>query len=83
MKVIPNTSDHMGGVGNPVENLVNIGISTIISQGMGIRAIRWFNDEGVRVLQCPLGTLDEIISLYLRGSLVDLTKGCDHEHSHR
>ena len=83
IKVVPNTSDHMGGVGNPVENLVKIGINTIISQGMGMRAIRWFNDEGVQVLQCPFGTLNEIISLYLEGSLFDLTRGCDHGHDHR
>ena len=69
VKVIPNTSNHMGGTRNPPEVLVEYGVNVMICQGLGRRAITMFNDFGIDVYIGASGTVKDAIEAYKNGQL--------------
>ena len=69
VKVIPNTSNHMGGTKNPPEVLVEHGVNVMICQGLGRRAITMFNDFGIDVYIGASGTVKDAIDAYKNGQL--------------
>ena len=83
LEIIPNRSQHTGGRGLPAQNMLALNPDLIISTGMGRRAINLFQQAGVGVLQCPLGTLEQVLNLYNEEKLPELTQGCVHaRHEH-
>lgn len=69
VKVIPNTSNHMGGTRNPPEILAEKGVTVMICQGLGRRAITMFSDFGIDVYIGATGTVKDAIDAYREGSL--------------
>jgi predicted Fe-Mo cluster-binding NifX family protein len=78
--VVPNDSEHFGGVGLPPERMQRIGTEVMIVLGMGGRAISMFQDMNIAVLEARGGSIVENIDFFVKGELKELTEGCLHEH---
>jgi predicted Fe-Mo cluster-binding NifX family protein len=78
--VVPNDSEHFGGVGLPPERMQRIGTEVMIVLGMGGRAISMFQDMNIAVLQAKGASTAENIDLFIKEELRELTEGCLHEH---
>ncbi|MFX0124715.1 MAG: NifB/NifX family molybdenum-iron cluster-binding protein [Candidatus Hodarchaeota archaeon] len=64
LKIIPNKSQHTGGRGLPAQNVLALNPDIVISTGMGRHAIIFFQQARVGVLQCPSGTMEQVITLF-------------------
>ena len=80
--LVPNDSDHFGGVGSPPERIAKLDPNVVITKGMGMRAIKIFQEMGVAVLQGKAPTTNENIALFVGDELEELTEGCLHAHDH-
>ena len=88
VKVIPNTSHHMGGQGDPPEIMAKEGVDVMICQGLGRRAISLFESLGIEVYIGASGTVREAITMFQEGMLqkATLDNACgkhafrDHHH---
>jgi predicted Fe-Mo cluster-binding NifX family protein len=88
VKVIPNTSHHMGGEGNPPEIMAKENIDVMICQGLGRRAISMFESLGIEVYIGASGTVKDAIEKFQKGKLqkATLDNACgkhafrDHHH---
>ena len=80
--VVPNESDHFGGVGSPPEKIKSIGGQVVISSGMGIKAINMFQALEIAVLKGNYSSSEENIREFIEGNLAELTEGCLHVHEH-
>jgi len=70
--VVPNDSDHFGGIGSPPEKIASL--------GMGMKAINLFQEAKIAVLNSiNLNTLENIQE-FIKGNLIEQTEGCLHEH---
>jgi predicted Fe-Mo cluster-binding NifX family protein len=78
--VVPNDSEHFGGVGLPPERMGKLGTEVMIVLGMGGRAIGMFQEMNTAVLQATGTSTAENIDLFVKGELKELTEGCLHEH---
>jgi len=78
--VVPNDSEHFGGVGLPPERMQRIGTEVMIVLGMGGRAISMFQDMNIAVLEAKSESIVDNIDLFAKGELKELTEGCLHEH---
>ena len=78
--VVPNDSEHFGGVGLPPERMGRLNTDVMIVLGMGGRAIAMFQDLNIAVLQATGPSIAENIDLFVKGELRELTEGCLHEH---
>ena len=80
--VYPNDSDHFGGSGHPPERIMELGAEVVISMGMGMRAIKMFQEVGVAVLKAEMSDTSKALMSYQKGELMELTEGCLHAHEH-
>jgi predicted Fe-Mo cluster-binding NifX family protein len=69
VKVVQNTSDHMGGVGYPPEIMAREGVKVLVCRGLGQRAISMFDETGIEVYIGASGTVKDAISAYQQGRL--------------
>ena len=69
VKVIPNTSEHMGGQGQPPEIMVREGVDVMICQGLGRRAITMFEEFGIEVYIGASGTVRDAVTAFKQGRL--------------
>jgi len=67
--VIPNTSHHMGGQGQPPEILQSKGIQVMLCRGLGMQAITLFQGFGIDVHIGATGTVREAIDAFKLGQL--------------
>ncbi len=81
--VIPNTSEHFGGVGTPPELLARAGVDVVVCGNIGPKAIIMFEQYGIRVYSGATGTAREAIEEFLNGVLqpASLESACS-EHRH-
>jgi predicted Fe-Mo cluster-binding NifX family protein len=79
LEIIPNESNHFGGVGLPAEFLATKS-EAIICKGIGRRAIDLCTQLGVILFVGATGTVQETIDLLKSGKLkrADQKDGCDH-----
>lgn len=89
VRVIPNTSEHMGGVGLPPELMAREGVETMLAAGLGHRAVMMFQDLGIMVYIGAQGTVKDTLKLYQDGQLSAATEenACkehrEHGHHHQ
>ncbi|MDG6225527.1 MAG: NifB/NifX family molybdenum-iron cluster-binding protein [Candidatus Thermoplasmatota archaeon] len=69
VKVIKNTSEHMGGQGLPAELLRKEGVHTMICRGLGRRAIAMFEESNIDVFVGASGTVRDALESLKRGDL--------------
>ncbi len=92
VKVIPNTSEHMGGQGHPPELMAREGVDIMVCRGLGRRAIKMFEELGIDVYIGAFGTVKDAIDDYKRGVLqkANMSDACgqhafrdEHRHEYR
>ncbi len=84
VKVIPNTSIHMGGSGYPPEILREHGVDVMLCSGIGPRAIKMFEQFGIEVYVGATGTAREAIEAWKAGKLQEATdENACKMHRHR
>ena len=69
VKVIQNTSEHMGGTGYPPEIMAREGVNIMVCRGLGRRAITMFEDMGIEVYIGAFGTVKDAIEDFKQGRL--------------
>ena len=69
VKVIPNTSHHMGGQVDPPEIMAQEGVNVMICQGLGRRAITMFEEFGIEVYIGATGTVRDAVAAFKQGRL--------------
>lgn len=73
VKVIENTSEHMGGSGYPPEILAREGVEIMLCSGLGRRAIGLFEQFGVMVYVGAMGTVENALNMWKNGMLQQAT----------
>ena len=69
VKVVQNTSEHMGGVGYPPEIMAREGVNVLVCRGLGRRAISMFDETGIEVYIGASGTVKDAVSAFKQGRL--------------
>jgi len=84
VKVVPNTSDHMGGQGNPPEIMAREGVNVMVCRGLGRRAISLFEEMGIDVYIGATGTVKDAIDAFKNNELqkADMGNSCS-QHAFR
>ncbi|RLI45625.1 dinitrogenase iron-molybdenum cofactor biosynthesis protein [Candidatus Bathyarchaeota archaeon] len=77
-QIVPNTSEHFGGVGRPPDRILQFKPDVLITYGMGPRALAIFQDARVAVLRANANTVRDVITAYNKDELEELTEGCHH-----
>ena len=82
VEVVPNTSEHMGGVGKPPEILADAGVDILLCSGLGRRAFHIFRDSGLKVYVGASGTVKDTIEAWKQGKLEEATEdsACPGHH---
>jgi len=90
VKVIQNTSEHMGGQGYPPEILAEEGVNIMACRGLGRRAILMFEEFGIEVYIGASGTVKDTIEAFKQDRLqkADINNACGQhafrdEHKHQ
>ena len=73
LKVIANTSEHMGGTGYPPEILAKEGVKAMLAGGLGRRAIMMFEELGIMVYVGASGMVKDTIKMWEEGRLQTAT----------
>jgi predicted Fe-Mo cluster-binding NifX family protein len=71
--VVPNTSDHMGGTGDPTDLLKNHGIEVLLCRGLGRHAVSAFTQDGIAIYIGANGTVQHALGLWRNGALTKAT----------
>ena len=69
VKVIPNTSEHMGGEGQPPEIMAREGVNVMVCRGLGRRAITMFEELGIDVYIGASGTVKDAVNAFKQNKL--------------
>ena len=69
VKVIQNTSEHMGGQGYPPEIMAKEGVNAMVCRGLGRRAIMMFEELGIDVYIGASGTVKDVIEAFKQEKL--------------
>jgi len=64
IEIIENTSEHMGGVGLPVELMKKHGADILLCKGLGSRALNLCNELDIIVYVCQAEIVKEIFELW-------------------
>ena len=75
VKVIPNTSDHMGGRGYPPEIMAKEGVNVMVCRGLGRRAIMMFEELNIDVYIGASGTVRDAVEAFKQGTLQKASEG--------
>jgi len=69
VKVIPNTSAHMGGQGQPPEIMAREGVNIMVCRGLGRKAITMFEELGIDVYIGASGTVKDAVNAFKQKKL--------------
>jgi len=75
VKVIPNTSEHMGGQGHPPEIMAREGVNVMVCRGLGRRAIMMFEELGIDVYIGASGKVKDAVEAFKQGRLQKASVG--------
>jgi predicted Fe-Mo cluster-binding NifX family protein len=91
VSIIPNTSEHNGGVGLPPELMANNGVNIMLCGGLGRKAVSMFEQYDIDVFVGAQGTIQNALDAWKEGKLqrANQENACsshdhhhDHDHSH-
>ena len=74
VKVIPNTSEHMGGRGLPPEILAAQGVSVLVCSNLGPRAVQMFRSFGIKVYVGAFGRVRDALEAWKKGMLQEASE---------
>jgi predicted Fe-Mo cluster-binding NifX family protein len=73
VRVVPNRSEHMGGIGLPPEHLAEAGVEMMLCSGLGPKAVRMFEAFGIEVFVGAEGTVQDAMVMWKSGRLAMAT----------
>jgi predicted Fe-Mo cluster-binding NifX family protein len=87
VSIIPNTSEHNGGVGLPPELMANNGVNIMLCGGLGRKAVSMFEQYDIDVFVGAQGTIQNALDAWKEGKLqrANQENACsshDHHHNH-
>ena len=90
VRIVANTSHHMGGQGEPPEILKKEGVHAMVCRGLGRRAISLFEQMGIDVYIGAYGSVRDTVEAFTQGKLklASAGDGCQqhtfgqHHHHH-
>ena len=83
VELLPNTSEHMGGIKLAPEIVSEAGAQIMLCSGLGSRAIQMFEQFGIEVFVGAAGTAKDMISAWKAGLLHEATdENACREHRH-
>ncbi|NOQ29441.1 MAG: dinitrogenase iron-molybdenum cofactor biosynthesis protein [Methanosarcinales archaeon] len=84
VEVIPNTSEHRGGVGVPPEFISKTGTHVMLCSGLGPKAVHMFEEFGIDVFVGAEGTVRDAIEAWQQGRLTEATdeNACKEHRDH-
>ena len=77
-EMVPNESEHFGGVGFPPDRILQLNPDAVITYGMGPRALARFQNARVAVLRANASLARDVLSAYTIDKLEEITEGCLH-----
>ncbi len=87
--VLPNTSEHNGGIGLPPELMAKEGVDIMLCGGLGKKAVDMFEQAGIAVFSGATGTVQNAIDAWESSKLAKATRdnscsghGHDDDHVH-
>ncbi|MEA1895647.1 MAG: NifB/NifX family molybdenum-iron cluster-binding protein [Euryarchaeota archaeon] len=82
--MIPNTSEHRGGVGVPPDFISKTGTYVMLCSGLGPKAVRIFEEFGIDVFVGAEGTVRDVIEAWQQGQLAEATdeNACEEHRDH-
>jgi predicted Fe-Mo cluster-binding NifX family protein len=85
VEILPNTSEHNGGVGLPPELMSKAGVHVMLCGGLGKKAVDMFERFEIDVFVGANGLIKDAIESWNSGQLAKATKdnscsGHDHDH---
>lgn len=69
IKIIDNTSEHMGGAGLPPELMKKHEADILLCKGLGMRALNLCKELGIDVYVCQVKTCGEIFKMWKNNKL--------------
>ena len=83
VRIVSNTSEHMGGTGKPPELIAQTGAQVLICSGLGPRAIEMLGSHGIQVYVGASGTVKEAVKMWKDGRLEPATEqnACKDHHN--
>lgn len=80
VKVVDNTSEHMGGYGYPPELLAREKVDVLICSGIGRKALSMFQGYKIKVFIAGVRKVRDALQDFLDGRLAEasLDDGCVH-----
>ena len=82
VQAVPNESEHFGGFGRPSDRILQFRPNSVITYGMGPRALSIFQEAGIAILRANADTVKDVVEAYRQDKLEELTEGC-HYARHR
>ncbi|MGQ9747706.1 MAG: NifB/NifX family molybdenum-iron cluster-binding protein [Candidatus Caldatribacteriaceae bacterium] len=76
VEVIANSGEHFGGRGHAAEQILVHNPQVVIVRGIGSSAIQRLREANVILLHTEEATVEEALSAYGEGRLVDINSGC-------
>ena len=74
VEVLPNTSEHMGGIKLAPEIVSEAGVQVMICSGLGSKAVQMFSQFGIEVFIGAGGTVRDMIGAWESGALQKATE---------
>ena len=81
-EIIENNSDHFGGVLSPPDYCAEMKVTAFVTIGMGMKAIQKFENLDIPVYQGGDQTIGQLVEMYKKGELSEMTEGCSHHDDH-
>ncbi len=80
---LQNDGQHHGGNLTPSAIISQAGVDVVLCGGLGVKAVRLFEQEGIHVFNNAAGTVEEVLKAYKSGLLPEATdaNSCQ-EHIH-
>ena len=80
---VQNNGQHHGGSLTPAELIGQAGADVVLCSGLGIKAVRLFEQQGIHVFCQASGTVEDALKAYKSGTLPEATdaNACQH-HAH-
>ncbi len=78
-----NSGQHHGGAKTPAELIAEAGANVVLCGGLGVKAVRLFEQHGIHVYNNASGTVADALNAYKAGRLPEATDAtaCQH-HAH-
>jgi len=78
-----NTGQHHDGALTPAEIIRQAGAQVVLCGGLGVKAVRLFEQAGIHVYNQADGTVADVLAAYQAGRLPEATDATAcHDHAH-